>query len=206
MTDFSSAHQTPSSLPQSPLAQGDLDEIYAAMLAFAKNQLNHDQHACDVVQDAWVNAIRYADSFQGKSSFKSWVFAILKNKIADFIRHNKKYVTLSQLGDDSDDEAFLQMLFDGVGHWYKGAGVAQFDNSWQSPEHQAQNAGFWRVLELCLDSLPKEQARAFLMKEYIELGTDEICRELGITPQNFYVLMHRARLRLQTCLSLKWFD
>ena len=43
------------------------------------------------------------------------------------------------------------------------------------------------------------------MKEYIELGSDEICQNLNITRQNLYVLLHRARLRLQMCLSVKWF-
>lgn len=185
-----------------------LDEIYTTLFHFANNQLGNEQYAKDVVQDALVNALRYADKFQGKSTFKSWVFAILKNKIADFIRQNSKYLTLSQLASDDcqDDENFLDLLFDDIGHWHKNVAPQAFDDSWCNPEHNAEQESFWQILELCLNNLPREQARVFLMKEYIELETDEICKELSISSQNFYVLMHRARLRLQTCLSVKWFN
>lgn len=97
-----------------------MDEIYQAMFSFAYNQLNHEQHAKDVVQDTLVNALKYADSFQGKSAFKTWVFAILKNKIADFIRQNKHYVTISEMRENDDDE-FLSMLFDDIGRWQHGS-------------------------------------------------------------------------------------
>ena len=181
-----------------------MDEIYQAMFSFAYNELNHEQHAKDVVQDTLVNALKYADSFQGKSAFKTWVFAILKNKIADFIRQNKHYVTISEMSENDDDE-FLSMLFDDIGRWQHGSSPNGFDNCWTSPHETAENDEFWQVLELCLQNLPKEQAQVFLMKEYIELGSDEICQNLNITRQNLYVLLHRARLRLQMCLSVKWF-
>lgn len=181
-----------------------MDEIYQSMFAFAYNQLNHEQHAKDVVQDALLNALKYADSFQGKSAFKTWVFAILKNKIADFIRQNKHYEVMSDISENSDEE-FLAMLFDDIGHWQNGSSPNAFDNRWASPHETAENDEFCQVLELCLENLPKEQAQVFLMKEYIELGSDEICKNLNITRQNLYVLLHRARLRLQMCLSVKWF-
>ena len=84
-----------------------MDEIYQSMFAFAYNQLNHEQYAKDVVQDALLNALKYADSFQGKSAFKTWVFAILKNKIADFIRQNKHYEVMSDMSENSDEEFFI---------------------------------------------------------------------------------------------------
>lgn len=190
--------------------QNFIDDIYGAMFRFANNQLHDEQNAKDVVQDALLNAFRYADRFEGRSAFKSWIFAILKNKITDFIRQNQKYTALSDLkgdavGDDEvSDEALLSALFDECGHWQVCNAPAALSEL--SPDEQAQNQGFWQVLEYCLSHLPDEQARAFLMKEYIELETSEICQEMNITSQKFYVLMHRARLRLQTCLSAKWFD
>lgn len=185
----------------------NINELYMPMYRFACNQLNNEQYARDVVQDALASALKYADNFQGKSALKSWVFAILKNKISDFIRQNQKYVPLSDLvNDDGDDMAFLECLFDDSGHWYSDCGIMAFDSSLGDPMQIAEEDGFWQVLEMCLDNLPKEQSRAFLMKEYIELDTDEICQELNISRQNFYVLIHRARLRLQSCLSIKWLN
>ena len=48
-------------------------------------------------------------------------------------------------------------------------------------------------------------ARVFAMREVLELSTDEICKELGITATNCWVMLHRARLILRECLESKWF-
>lgn len=185
------------------------------MLQFAHNQLADSIAAEDVVQEAFINAFKYLDSFKGNSAFKTWVFAILKNKIADHIRHNQKYVPLATLqgsahgSEPVGDDELLDMLFDDTGHWQDNSPIRAFDNSWyrhDTPENHAHQDGFWQVMEACLQNLPSEQARVFLMREYIELTTDEICQEIGISQQNFYVIMYRARLRLQKCLSVHWFD
>lgn len=189
-----------------PFHQDRLKELYEPMYRFAYNQLNNEQYAKDVVQDTFVNALKYADSFQGKSAFKTWIFAILKNKISDFIREHQKHIPLCDLHHDDNDTTFLECLFDEIGHWQIDSSIKAFDKLANDPVQLAQDDDFWQILEMCLDNLPKEQARVFLMKEYIELETDVICQELNITRQNFYVLMHRARLRLQTCLSIKWLN
>ena len=56
-----------------------------------------------------------------------------------------------------------------------------------------------------MEHLPPAQGRVFLMREWLELGTEEICKELQITATNLWVLLHRARLRLRECLQLRWF-
>lgn len=202
MTNFSNVQS------QNPhLTDEFIQSVYGQMLNFAKNQLRDDTSAEDVVQETFVNAFKYIDNFKGNSAFKTWVFAILKNKIADHIRQNQKYVKLSDFGNDeqSHDE-ILQTLFDEIGHWQVDSPIISFDNSWENPENHAYQDDFWQVMEACLQNLPSEQARAFLMREYIELSTEEICQEMAISSQNFYVLMHRARLRLQKCLSIHWFS
>ncbi|OOR85566.1 sigma-70 family RNA polymerase sigma factor [Moraxella canis] len=182
-------------------------ELYIPMYRFAYNQLGDEQCARDVVQEALMNALKYADSFQGRSALKSWLFAILKNKISDHIRQTQKYIPLSDFSnDEQDDASFLEYLFDANGHWYADSQIQALSQTLENPADCVEQDDFWAVLELCLDNLPKEQARAFLMKEYIELDTEVICQELNISRQNYYVLMHRARLRLQTCLSIKWLD
>ena len=56
------------------------------MLSYAARQLGDDELAEDVVQDAFVAAFDRADAFRGEAALKTWVFAILKNKIADALR------------------------------------------------------------------------------------------------------------------------
>lgn len=178
------------------------------MLAFARSQLGDYHLAEDVVQETFIAALQYGDQFKGEAAFKSWVFAILKNKIVDNIRKNSKYTTMSSLSDmqDGNEDTLIDALFDEAGSWYPNSKPSQFDNSWSDPDIQVQSEGFWQVLEACLTNLPGEQARVFLMREYIELGTSEICQTLEISTSYYYVLMHRARLGLQTCLSIRWFE
>lgn len=203
--------KTPPFAKNSYLNDEFIQQTYAQLLNFAKNQLGDSDEAFDVVQETFENAYKYATHFKGNSAFKTWVFAILKNKIADHIRQKQKYVSLTNLNIDESsdnrlDDDILQRLFDETGHWQTATGITAFDDSWQNPEQHAEQDSFWQIMELCLTNLPKDQAQAFLMKEYIELSTPEICQEIGISTQNFYVLIHRARLRLQRCLSLHWFN
>lgn len=184
-------------------------DVYKQMLAFATSQFGDAHRAEDAVQEALTAALNHADKFQGRASFKTWVFSILKNKIIDDIRKNDRYVNLSSMqsdtSDEGSDEDFIQLLFDDAGFWYKDNKPKAFDNSWCDPEAKAHEDGFWQVLQTCLDNLPAEQSRVFIMREYVELDTNEICKEVGINSNKFYVLMHRARFRLQQCLSIRWF-
>ncbi len=77
--------------------------------------------------------------------------------------------------------------------------------TWGNPEGAVHNQQFWRVFEACLDHLPGQQARLFMMREFVEMETPEICRTLDITVSNLNVSLHRARLRLRECLEDRWF-
>ncbi|UXZ05572.1 sigma-70 family RNA polymerase sigma factor [Moraxella nasicaprae] len=180
-----------------------LANLYEQLLKFAKNQLDDDELAKDCVQECLISAMQYSNKFKGNSAFKTWVFAILKHKIADMIKSNQIYIKLSELSDNDDIELF-DMVFDN-GKWQGDYTPKAFDESWCNPEIQAQNKAFWQILEYCLEHLPAEQAKVFLMKEYVGLDSKEICQALTISSQNYYVLMHRARLNLQTCLTRHWF-
>jgi RNA polymerase sigma-70 factor (ECF subfamily) len=76
---------------------------------------------------------------------------------------------------------------------------------WGNPDRTLEQKDFFRVLEICLEKLPAKTARIFMMREWLELETEEICKELAITSSNAWVLLYRARLRLRECLDLNWF-
>jgi len=76
---------------------------------------------------------------------------------------------------------------------------------WGNPEQDLNSRQFFTVLETCAAKLPANQGRLFLMREWLELSSEEICKELQLTPTNLYVLLHRARLRLRECLDVNWF-
>lgn len=178
-----------------------LQSLRAQMLRFATLQLGDEQLAEDAVQEALIGALKNAAAFRGQAALKTWVFAILKNKIADTLRQKKRLGEASALMQESDGEENLDELFNARGMWEPDERPA----AWGNPQESLHQAQFWKVFETCLTGLPGHQARVFMMREYIGLESDEICSTVGISTSNLNVLMHRARLRLRECLENHWY-
>ena len=172
------------------------------MLRFATLQLNDPCVAEDAVQEALIGALRNVQSFGGRSAMKTWVFAILRNKIADVLRQKKRTVDASELMREGEEDEDFSELFDRKGYWL----ADERPVAWRNPEESLHDAQFWRIFEFCLDKLPGQQGRLFMMREFIELDTPEICKAAGITVSNLNVTLHRARLRLRECLENNWFN
>ncbi len=173
------------------------------MVKFASMQLGDQQLAEDAVQEALMGAFKNTAAYAGKASLKTWVFAILKNKISDILRqrHRQHLVSTHQQMGDADEDADLSELFNGRGMWESDERPA----TWGNPTETLQDKQFWKVFELCLEGLPGQQAKVFMMREYVGLDAREICSEVGITSTNLNVMLHRARLRLRECLEDRWF-
>lgn len=108
------------------------------MLRFAKLQLRHDDTAEDLVQEAIEAALRKSASFTGQSSLKTWVFAILRNRIVDHLRQSRRTVTMSSLVDDDEDwQERLETLFNERGGWRDGPRPV----AWPDPEQSMQSRG-----------------------------------------------------------------
>jgi len=178
-----------------------LEEIRKQMIRFAMLQLSDSHLAEDAVQEALIGAMKNATSFGGRAALKTWVFAILKNKIADILRHKQRTVNIGSLQNDEDEEGDLSELFDRKGFWQ----TDERPVAWGDPEAVLRDKHFWNVFEACLSHLPPKQARVFMMREFIELDADEICTNLELTTSNLHVLLHRARLRLRECIENGWY-
>ncbi|WP_343619558.1 RNA polymerase factor sigma-70 [Acinetobacter proteolyticus] len=177
-----------------------LQDLRQQMLKFAILQLSSIQQAEDVVQEALTSAFQHLDSFTGRAAFKTWVFAILKNKIIDLIRQKSRLVSMSELFKDEESELSIDELFDASGHWHK----YEAPQAWQSPEEMMEQQDFWIIFDACLNHLPAKYAQVFMLREVIELSSNEICEKLELTVSNFNVLMYRSRTRLRECLENKW--
>lgn len=183
--------------------QIEVDEaLRQQMLKFAVLQLTNEDLAEDVVQEALLGAAKNGASFAGRAAWKTWVFAILKNKIADALRQKARNQEVSNTLGGPEDEDIVPNVFDQRGHWKPGTGP----ENWGDPEAAFRQQQFWEVFETCLQVLPEAQARVFMMREFIGLESDEICRELDLSTSNLHVLLHRARLRLRECLENGWFS
>ncbi len=170
------------------------------MIKFAHLHLSDRHLAEDAVQEALAGAWSGAQRFAGRAAIKTWVFAILKNKIADVLRHRLRVVDASSVMKD-DEGAAMSDLFDRQGHWLQDSAP----KAWHCPEASLAQQQFWAVLEVCLDGMPAAQARVFMMREYMGFETDEICSAVNVSSSNLFVMMHRARLRLRECLDQRWF-
>ncbi|NNP69955.1 RNA polymerase factor sigma-70 [Acinetobacter sp. Ac_5812] len=177
-----------------------LQDLRQQMIKFAVLQLASLPQAEDVVQEALTSAFQHLDSFTGRAAFKTWVFAILKNKIIDLIRQKSRLVSMSELFKDEESELSIDALFDASGHWHK----YEAPQAWLSPEEMMEQQDFWIIFDACLNHLPAKYAQVFMLREMIELSSNEICEKLELTVSNFNVLMYRSRTRLRECLENKW--
>jgi RNA polymerase sigma-70 factor (ECF subfamily) len=191
----------PSSTSQQFYDHQFIEDLRRQMLKFAIQQMGNEGLAEDAVQEALIGAFKNADSFKGKAAFKTWVFSILKNKIADSIRQRRHLVEPGRLVPGDEENENFEEFFDERGFWQP----EERPMSWGNPEESVRNLHFWQVFEACLDHLPGQQGKVFMMREFIEMDSQEICDALGITLSNLNVMLYRARVRLRECIENKWF-
>ncbi len=172
-----------------------LDDLRPQLLKFALLQLRNAAWAEDAVSETLLAALEKPQSFAGRSQLKTWLIGILKHKLVDQIRRNCRELSST----DSEGDSLEDDVFAADGHW------RDHPKDWGDPEHCLHQVEFFQVLEACVDKLPGQQGRLFMMREWLELDTEEICKQLDITPTNLWVMLHRARLRLRECLEQQWF-
>jgi RNA polymerase sigma-70 factor (ECF subfamily) len=178
--------------------ESQLADCRGYLLRFARLQLRNDTWAEDAVSETLLAALSKPQSFGNRSQLKTWLVGILKHKVIDILRQRQREVSLSP--EDGDGSEELEALaFRADGHYVNRP------SDWGNPEQDLNSRQFFAVLEACAEKLPAAMGRVFLMREWLELSSEEICKELQLTPTNLYVQLHRARLRLRECLELNWF-
>jgi RNA polymerase sigma-70 factor (ECF subfamily) len=176
-----------------------LTEAQAQMLRFTQLHISPREDAEDVVQETLVSALTCGESFLGKADFRTYLFAILKNKIADMLR--KKYRHKAVLLAVEDEDEFDNLWFDESGHWRSEEAFAK----WPHPEQALQSKQFFKILDICLEQLPSNIAAVFTMHEMLQFTADEVCENFQISRVNYWKIMSRARKQIQYCLNQKWF-
>ena len=176
----------------------DLEKHRPVLLKFALLQLRNRAQAEDAVQETLMAAIQGAKSFAGKSSVRTWLVGILKHKIIDHIRRVSREQPLD-LPDAETSLGDFDALYKEDGHY------VSVPAEWGDPEAALSQRRFFETLERCLEGLPKNTARVFMMREVMGLETGDICKELAITATNCWVLLYRARMGLRACLEERWF-
>jgi RNA polymerase sigma-70 factor (TIGR02943 family) len=167
---------------------------------YAIKRVDDDELARDLVQETFLAALEKTQKFEGRSSERTWLIAILKNKVIDVYRKKS-----SGLGDSfektlSDKDQFE--FFDSQnGHWKaeyqpKNFGLEEYDLLGKKE--------LSHILQKCLKRLPGLWLAVFTMKHMDDLASETICSELNVTDSNFWVIMHRTKVNLRACLQKNW--
>ena len=179
----------------------DLDQHRGYLLRVARLQLRDEAQAEDVVQETLLAALA-GSGFSGKSSLRTWLTGILKHKIVDAIRKKQREPTVASAFGDLESEMDIEdfdALFNERGGWETRPA------DWGDPEDALNQRQFLDMMDFCLEKLPANTARVFMMREVMELETDEICKEMAIKANNLWVILYRARMALRRCLEQNWF-
>ncbi len=184
------------------LTEAMLAEHRLVLFRYALLQLKDNELAEDAVQETLLAAWQSSSEFQGKAGIRTWLIGILKHKIADSWRRLAREVITSDFDqiDNDDGEAIEDELFMSNGHWNNGP------NTWNDPEASFNQMEFWAIYETCQNNLPPKMAKVFMLRELVGLEAGEVCLETGLSDANYWVTMHRARLRLRECLEIHWFN
>lgn len=169
---------------------------YAEYLyAFAIIRLNDEDLAKDLVQDTFLAALEGISAFAGRSSEKTWLTSILKNKIYAIYRIKSTAPSKKMHIVKDHNNGFFEEL---DGHWLVEQRPKEF-----GIEDPAciENKELKRMLEDCIKKLPSLWLSIFAMKHLEDMSTEIVCKTFNVTPANFWVIMHRAKLNLRACLQ-----
>ncbi len=166
------------------------------MLSWALFKVSDSELAKDLVQDTFLVAAEKISTFKGKSSPKTWLFSILNFKIIDHYRAKKK------MPFAFDGDEVISMFFNENGEWKKN----KAPHEWQIDDtHLLDDKEFNEVLKLCMDLLPEKWNSCVKLKYILGKSGKQICEQMDISKNNYWQMIHRAKLSLRECIESKWY-
>jgi RNA polymerase sigma-70 factor (ECF subfamily) len=170
---------------------GLVGRYQGSLLRVARTFVPSDAVAEEVVQDTWMGVVRGVDRFEGRSSFKTWLFRILVNRARTTGVREHRHDTF-----DPTEPAVSPDRFDASGAW------AEPIAPWESDADDRLVADTWAAsLRTALDGLPERQRDVVVLRDVEGLRSEDVCAVLGISEGNQRVLLHRGRSRLRAALE-----
>jgi RNA polymerase sigma-70 factor (ECF subfamily) len=161
------------------------------MLRLARTFVRSSAVAEEVVQDTWLGVLRGIDRFEGRSSLRTWLLAILVNRARSAGAREARTVAL-----EDAQPAVDHARFGATGAW------SAPPKHWvEDVEERVGAASLRDVLRGALAAMPDRQRAVVMLRDVDELGSDEVCEVLALTPENQRVLLHRGRSRLRQALE-----
>jgi len=170
------------------------------LLNYAYFRVRNRELAEDLIQETFISALKSQHTYNGTANEKTWLTAILKNKIIDYYRSslsNQSKITDSINGNTNNDFFNTETSF----HWFE----KKQPQDWNNTEKSIESAEFNAALANCMQKMPEKLAVVYSLKYIDDEATETICKEVGITSSNYWVMIHRAKLQLRECLEKNWF-
>lgn len=173
---------------------------YLFSLAIIK--VSNKETAEDLVQETFMMAIKAKDSFRFESSEKTWLTTILKNKITDYYRR-KDVLKNAEEYIAATETSFAGHFFDRTnGHWLDNAAPGSWTDSADTSVNRNE---FYQVVQHCIQKMPSRLVPVFMAKFMDDEDAGVICKEQNISPSNYWVIIHRAKVLMRSCLEKNWF-
>jgi len=177
-----------------------IDRYGDYLFSNALMKVGDKESAEDIVQETFLSAFKSRDSYKGLSSEKTWLTSILKRKIVDYYR--KKFPSTEVLTEKADTH-FFENGGELMGHW----NPKFYPKEWSIETNDSlNNKEFFNILNQCIGKMPANLASVFVSKFMEENNSETICKDFSITPSNYWVIIHRAKLLIRDCLEKNWFD
>jgi RNA polymerase sigma-70 factor (ECF subfamily) len=180
-----------------------IDRYHPSLVRIATLFVRDYEVAEEVAQETWIGVLRGIDRFEGRSSFRTWLFGILANQARRRGERERRMIPFSALarspqGEEPavDPERFLPLGEEWAGHW------ASPPASWEvAPEVAFLSKEGRREIEAAIAALPPNQRTVITLRDVEGWEAAEVCNVLGLSQTNQRVLLHRARSRVRQALE-----
>jgi RNA polymerase sigma-70 factor (ECF subfamily) len=173
---------------------------HAALVRVARTSVSSHAVAEEVAQETWLAVIQGIDRFEGRSSLKSWIFAIVANRARSRGVREHRSIPMSSLGGAGDDapavdaDRFVRTGERWAGHWCSPP------VPWEPAERllAQETRG---VVAAAIARLPQQQRVVLSLRDVEGWSSEEVCALLELSEGNQRVLLHRGRAKVRAALE-----
>jgi len=174
----------------------DIGSLRQKMLNYGRRHMHDEAAAEDLVQETLATIYASPQQFRGDSQAITYAIGILRHKMLDLFRAQRRYVPLT---DGHDDDASCNEDTDSL-QFSNQAHVNTAYSLHIEPERELERWQLGQALALALNGLPAHYRQVFALREMAGLETEAIAEQMGVSVNHVWVMLHRARKKLQAQL------
>lgn len=180
-----------------------VEQYQATMLRIAMHYVSSTSVAEEVVQDTWLGMLQSIQRFEGRSSFKTWLFRILTNRAKTRGEREGRTVPFAVFVNDANEQepSLEPEYFYPADHPQRAHGWVSYPQRWPEPEQQALSQELYALIKQTISTLPPSQREVITLRDVESWSAGDVCNVLQISESNQRVLLHRARTKVRNALA-----